>query len=53
MRRQGDKFVLRYYFLSIKPDVNILKTVLFIFSFDVWDKFWVLIRPVPADSLLI
>ena len=26
---------------------------LFIFPFDVWDKLWILIRPVPEVSLLI
>ena len=30
-----------------------VKICLFIFPFDVWDKFWVLIRPVPEVSLFI
>ena len=37
------------------PSVTLLfvKICLSIFLFDVWDKLWVLIRPVPEVSLLL
>ena len=39
-------------FLCIKSKDFYYILVLFIFPFDIWDKLWVLIQPVPEVSLL-